>query len=228
MSLVFNGVETNKVMWNGIETKGILNGNVIWGIEEPTFEEWVNLGSTEYKRAGGSSSTVHNTFTGMPSTSNFNYITFIFDASLTGSSGGAADIYLENSSNGSIWRMRAHYQQTYPGFVGIQGGVTAWTTDSSAPSIGSYTLNSVSYRYCSSKWTRGNYARFKIVFDRNNKIGYLYISGTLLGYVTLNVDPITIQKFGLLSEQGRSYEIAALKNIKVAGFKNLTDAQNWS
>ena len=31
MSLVFNGVETNKVIWNGIETKGILNGNVIWG-----------------------------------------------------------------------------------------------------------------------------------------------------------------------------------------------------
>ena len=32
---MFNGVETNKVILNGIETKGILNGNVIWGITEP-------------------------------------------------------------------------------------------------------------------------------------------------------------------------------------------------
>ena len=31
MSLVFNGVETNKVIWNGIETTGYFNGDMIWG-----------------------------------------------------------------------------------------------------------------------------------------------------------------------------------------------------
>jgi len=35
MSIVFNGLETNKVLWNGIETSGYLNGTIIWGKIEP-------------------------------------------------------------------------------------------------------------------------------------------------------------------------------------------------
>lgn len=32
MSLFLNGVETNTVMWNGVETTGVWNGEVVWGV----------------------------------------------------------------------------------------------------------------------------------------------------------------------------------------------------
>lgn len=32
MSLFLNGVESNTVMWNGVETTGVLNGEVVWGV----------------------------------------------------------------------------------------------------------------------------------------------------------------------------------------------------
>jgi len=48
MSLIFNGVENNKVIWNGAETKGILNGNVLWGVEEEPEE--VTIGTQTWKR----------------------------------------------------------------------------------------------------------------------------------------------------------------------------------
>ena len=213
-----------------VDNTFIINNSdvTVTGIFTKISEEWVNMGSTEYKKAGGNTSTSWYSFTGMPSSSALNYFTMIFNAYLTGSTGGAADIFLGNSSNSTIWRMRAHFQQSYPGFVGITSNVTGWTTASGAPSIGSFSLNGVSYRYCSSKWTRGNYATFKIAFDRPNKIGYLYIGGTLLGYVSMNTDPLNIKKFGLLSEQGRNYEIAALKNIRVSGFNTLARAQAWN
>lgn len=191
-------------------------------------EEWVNMGSTEYRKAGGGTSVAWYSFTGMPSSSSLNYFTMIFDAYLTGGSGGAADIFLGNSSNSAIWRMRDHVRQSYPGFVGITSNVTAWTSQSGAPTVGSFTQDGVTYRYCSSKFTKGTYARFKIAFDRPNKRGYVYIGGTLLGYVTMNTDPINIGKFGLMSEQGRTYEIAALKNIRVSGFSTLASAQEWN
>lgn len=191
-----------------------------------TMQEYVNLGTTEYSRSGASG-IVYYALTGMPSSSSFNYFTYIFDAYLS-SGNGAADIYLNNASNGDIWRIRTHTRHSYPGFVGITGNVTAWATQSGAPTIGSFTQDGVSYRYCSSKFTKSTYARFKLVFDRNSKICYTYIEGTLLGTVTLNIDPITISKFGLMSETGTSNETAKMKNIKVAGFENLSDAQNWS
>ena len=192
------------------------------------MQQYVNLGSTEYRRAGTSTSTVWYAFTGMPSSSSFNYFTYIFDAYLASGGGGAADIYLGNSSNSIIWRMRAHYQATYPGFVGIQSNVTAYSIASGSPSQSTTKLNNATYYCCSSKWPKSTYSRFKLVFNRNAKTCLVYIGGSLLGTATLNTDPINITKFGLMSEQARSYEIAAMKNIKVAGFKNLTDAQNWS
>ena len=48
MSLFLNGIETNKVIWNGAETKGILNGNVLWGVEEEPEE--VTIGTQTWKR----------------------------------------------------------------------------------------------------------------------------------------------------------------------------------
>lgn len=191
-------------------------------------QDWVNLGSTEYTNKGGTSSTYWSSLTGMPSSSTLDYFTIIFDAYLDSGYGGAADIYLGNSNNDYVWRMRAHFERSYPGFVGIKYNVINWTTVPGGPSVGSYYLDDVSYMYCASKFTKGAYARFKIAFDRHNRLGYVYIDDALLGYVEMDVDPIIISKFGLRSELALSSEIAKMKNIKVSGFNTLERAQEWS
>lgn len=191
-------------------------------------QDWVNLGSTEYAISGGTTDKVYTELTGMPSSSTLNYFTIIFDAYLDSGNTGAADIIFCNSINEYMWRMRVHYMQAYPGFVAINYGVTGWNTAPGAPVVGSFYQDTITYRYCYSKFKKATYARFKIAFDRPNRLGYVYIDDTLLGYATMNVDPININKFGLLSEQGFSYEIAKIKNIKVSGFNTLSRAQEWS
>lgn len=191
-------------------------------------QDWVNLGSTEYSVIGGTSRTVWSSLTGMPSSSTLNYFTIVFDAYIESGSLGAADIYLGNSSDDYMLRMRAHYLQPYPGFISITYSVTGWTTAQGAPEVGSFDVDNVTYRYCPSKFTKSHYARFKIAFDRPNRLCYVYIDDTLLGYATMNEDPINIAKFGLRSETGSRYEIAKMKNIKVSGFNTLERAQEWS
>ena len=189
-------------------------------------QSWVDMGSTEYH--GGAGSIAWTELTGMPSSSTLNYFTIIFDAYLASGNLGAADINFANYSNDRIWRMRAHNEQSYPGFVGIIYNVIDWTTAQGAPTVGSFVQDRVSYRYCSSKFKKNTYARFKIAFDRPNRLGYVYIDDTLLGYATMDIDPISINKFGLRSETGISNDIAKMKNIKVSGFNTLARAQEWS
>lgn len=195
-------------------------------------QDWVDMGSTEYY--GGHGSIIWTELTGMPSSSTLNYFTIIFDLYLASGYIGAADMNLannngnNNNNNGRIWRMRAHNLQPYPGFVGINQCVIDWTTAQGAPTVGSYVQDNVSYRYCSSKFNKNTYARFKIAFDRPNRLGYVYIDNTLLGYATLDIDPISISKFGLRCESGSSDESAMMKNIKVSGFNTLARAQEWN
>jgi hypothetical protein len=223
-----NYTVTGATLYDG--NKFDINGSdvSVVGTFSSAMQQYVNLGSTEYRASG--STIIWQTFTGMPSSSSWNYFTYIFDALLeTGtSSGNGAYIFLTNSTQDVIWQMHARKEMSYPGFVGITKQVSAWTTDSQAPAIGSQTIDYISYMYCASKWTKGSYSRFKLVFDRNAKKCYTYIGSTLLGTATLKVDPITISKFGLKPKRTYNSEIAAMKNIKVAGFKYLSDAQNWT
>lgn len=59
MSLFLNGVETNTVMWNGVETTGVWNGEVIWGNSVPSFKTL-----TLYHSEGGTLTA--NELTGYP------------------------------------------------------------------------------------------------------------------------------------------------------------------
>lgn len=191
-------------------------------------QSWVNMGSTEYVANGGTTKTVWTTLTGMPSSSTLNYFTIIFDGYLKTGSLDASDIYLGNSSNDYMLRMRAHYLEPYPGFIGITYNVINWTTAQGAPEVGGFVQDNVTYMCCPAKFTKANYARFKIVFDRPNRLCYVYIDGTLLGYATMDEDPINIAKFGIRSEVGSGYDVAKMKNIKVSGFNTLERAQEWS
>ena len=203
-----------------------INGSdvTVTGTFQKTKEVWVNLGSTEYSQTTSGTKSV--TLTGMPSSSEFNYFTLVFDAYFfTTSSSAACDLFLRNSSNGTIWRARAHRSlNNYFGFVGITGNVTGWTTQS-GQTVTSDNQDGVSYR-CSNRWSNA-WKRVKFVFDRNNKRCYFYISGTLLGYTTMNVDPIALKNIGVMKETNGS-STQSVKNIRVAAFSTLTDAQAYN
>lgn len=57
MSLFLNGIETNTVMWNGVETTGVWNGEVVWG-SSPIY--------TLTLQTDGRGTLTANTLTGYP------------------------------------------------------------------------------------------------------------------------------------------------------------------
>lgn len=180
----------------------------------PAMTEYVNLGSTEYTNQVVS-------LTGMPSTSNYNYLVFKFDAYYnSGSTYYAADIILR-SGNSTLWRSRLHYKMGI-GFVGIADAVTGWTT-ASGQSVTSTSVDGVSYRR-SSLWSRNNYVNLKFIQDRTNYNCYFYINNTLIGYASMNRDLLVCNNIQLMNELSAT---AKVKNVRVAGFANLTDAQEW-
>lgn len=186
-------------------------------------EVWVNLGSTEYQQATQGTKDV--TLTGMQSSSSFNYLSFVFDAKYTSGS-MAADIFFIDASNSAMWRGRYHYNMSgKPGFVGITHNVTGWTTQS-GQSITSKTVDGVSYRL-SDKFLQNAYTKLKFVFDRTNKRCYVYANGTLLGYATMNADMINCRKIRLQREQS-SGTYPMIKNVRVAAFSTLADAQAYN
>lgn len=181
---------------------------------------FVNLGSTQYD---GTVRTQSVALTGMPSSTSFNYLTFVMDA-LYDNSGMAADILFRNSSNGLMWRSRCHYKIGV-GFVGITGNVTKWTTQS-GQTVSSVSVDKISYRL-NDNWGKGSWKKIKLVFDRTNKRCYFYINGILIGYATMNADMINCKNIGLLKEQSSGTN-SHIKNVRVAGFSTLEDAQAYN
>ena len=183
--------------------------------EMPAMELWVDLGSTEYTNSVVS-------LTGMPSTSDLSYLVFKFDAYYnSGSTYYAADIILRTSTTG-LWRSRLHYNMGI-GFVGIGDAVTGWTT-ASGQSVSSKSQDGVSYRL-SPLWSRNNYVSLKFIQDRTNYNCYFYINDTLIGYASMNRDLLVCDNIQLMNELNAT---ARVKNVKVAGFANLADAQAWN
>lgn len=181
----------------------------------PSMIEYVNLGSTEYTN----NTTV--SLTGMPATSDYTYLAFKFAAYYSNSSYyHASDINLRANTT-DLWRSRQHYSLGI-GFVGITSSVTGWTT-AAGQSVTSKSQDGVSYRL-SSLWSRNNYVNLKFIQDRTNYNCYFYIDNTLLGYASMNADLLTCNNIYLVNETGAS---AKVKNVRAAGFANLTAAQEW-
>lgn len=197
--------------------------------DTPASEVWVDLGSTEYYLQGNQTRRLAVSLTGMPSSSDMQYFTMLFDAKIWGSTGGQARIIIENNTATSPedwgyqnkWGMRDHFSLRTPPQFFTPGDGKTWTTDSSATSL---------VTDCStSLWPENTYSKFKIVCDRTTSTCYLYIANTFLGIAAgFSNDLITWNQIYLYSDQGRSYEIAAVKNIKVVGFSTLTAARAYS
>jgi hypothetical protein len=192
-------------------------------IETAHSEVWVDLGNTEYSTNG----TSFVSLTGMPNSTNFNYLTFVFDACYVNST-NAADIGLlthNQFDSDSIWRSRAHQNMGSPGFVGVTWKVTSWTTQT-GQNVTSKTQDGVSYKK-SSLWSYNSYIRLKIVFDRTTKKAYTYIENNLLGYANVSVDMLNCKYIGLMKEVSSGL-YPKVKNIRVAGFLTLAEAQTYN
>ena len=194
--------------------------------DAPSFLELVNLGSTEYKRTTQGTTVEYFDLTQGTS---YPYMAISCDVDLYHESGSdAEDFMLGNTDAADRWRMRAYYRSSTPlvGFVGIRSdrGVTGWTTES-GQSVGSMTLDGLSYRTTSS-WTKtSGYRSVKLVYDVASFKCYVYIEGTLYGYATVDYSPYTITRVSVQKEQpfGAS-NYAAFKNFKIGAFQNLEDA----
>ena len=197
---------------------------------------WVDL-PDEYAIQGNITESLKVNLTGMPASSSLKYFTMVFDAKLWGSTGGQARIIIENVnhvtpevwSSSDAWLMRDHFAiPTYgPNFLTTeQLRYFTWTTD---PDATQYVKINSTYGISTTLWPENTYKPFKIVCDRINGTCYLYIDNIFLGTVSgFTNDLLEWNMIHLFSDQRRNYEIAGVKNIKIAGFQQLADARQWS
>ena len=186
----------------------------------------VDLGTTEYRG--------HQDYSyvgAIPTGTQFNYLTFIFDAGIWGGYNGGATITLESISGGyapASWSMLSTYYYDAPGFVGIKNHVTGFTQASTAPAISSFTNDRGTFYTCKSVFPVNSYKRFKLVFDRSAQIGSVTIDNTLLGSAAINYDPRLLGSFYMNLTANGGYAWCGIKNYKVGGFVSLSGAQSWS
>ena len=117
MSLFLNGIETNTVMWNGIETTGYFNGNMVWGYTEPNNFTLLFSAASPVS-AGNLSDSIANydellVCHGLPAYSQYDYI-YLLPAN-------SADYYIPqfvyNNSNQWIWSERQFKFNTLTSFT---------------------------------------------------------------------------------------------------------------
>ena len=231
------GFRPTVINMNGPKISGLTYGGRPLGIgggSSPSYEQWVDL-PYEYYLQGDQQRWMTVNLTGMPQTSDKGYFTMVFDAKIWGSTGGAARIVIQppgqsepqNWRPSNVYAMWDHFQfSTPPAFFAMEDNVDkTWTTDPGATQY--VTVQSWRGAF-TSLWPENTYKPFKLVCDRANHICHVYIDGVYLGYVSnFSNDLLTWNIIYLYSDQGRSYEIAAVKNIKVAGFSDLASARAW-
>lgn len=222
---------TGATLYDGNKFKFKKSDVSVQGYFKIPIEVWYNV-ATEQSIAGGRKTIDLRTY--IPESSSYGYITWIFDGYIEGGSGGAARLNLnrrtsidENNMNNSNWGMYDHYVYARPAFLYNNGYINSdWhTADGETSKIVTLESNkAIGTTY----WNSGSYGTFKIAFDRENRNGYFYMNGNYLGYRSnIPFDPIELCAVRLYSDQGRSYEVAKYKNLKIAAFGSLSDARDW-
>ncbi|MBR5411996.1 MAG: hypothetical protein IK114_02990 [Fibrobacter sp.] len=181
---------------------------------------FVDLGDKVYS-ANTSGSPVTVNLVGMPDTSSLDYIAIYFEPNMSG--GYARDLNIRTGKD-EIYRMRQHmYASNKAPVVQENGYVTSFTpvVDMSTDNLDDKTVH-----YYWSGWTSG-LGHFKIVFDREELVFYLYVEDTYLGYGTLSKDPIVMDNIELAREQPYGTNTCQVSNVRVAGFSTLEAAKAW-
>lgn len=225
-------MSTNPLILQGHGPLTIAGRPVVANIQS-SAELWVNL-PNEYYVQGNITRSMSVNLTGMPSSSTLGYFTMLFDAKVWGSTGGAARIIIENSGHSDpsgwepadVYGMWDHFvHPAQPMFFALQGAAAKeWTTNPNSSQYVTFTYNGV----YTSLWPENTYKPFKMVCERSAHKCHVFIDGIYLGYASnFSNDLITWNMIYLYSDQGRDYEIAAVKDIKVAGFSDLQEAMAW-
>lgn len=229
---VFDKYElTGATLYDGNKFKIKKSDVSVLGYFKIPMEVWYNV-ATEQSIAGARKTVDLSSY--VPESSSLGYITWIFDGYIEGGSGGAARLNLnvrsskdKNDMNNTNWGMYDHYIYSRPAFLYNNGNInTDWhTADGETSKIVTLESNkAIGTTY----WNSGAYGTFKIAFDRSNRNGYFYMNGNYLGYRSnLPFDPIELCAVRLYSDQGRSYEVAKYRNMKIAAFSTLDLARNW-
>lgn len=221
---------------------GTSNVSVVGNFIQQSSEElWVDLGSTAYTVGGGSSSNnQYITLTGMPTTSNKNYYTVKFDISgniLIRSTTLCTEICelcysgmslqrIAGCLQGRFYQNGAAVGKTLFGFGTKSTKATACTVYSSNFNIGQYSSSSTDTIAFTRNSISGSHA-IKFVIDRNNKNVYYYLDNNLICRITTNNSNDLLYGANLYI-YGTSSCNVSVKNIKVAGFSTLAEAQAWS
>ena len=181
---------------------------------------FVDLGNTVYS-ATTSGSPVVVELEGMPSTSDFRYLVIYFEPNLSG--GYARDLNIRTGKDG-MYRMRQHmYASNRSPVVEVGEYVTSFTPE---VEMSTSKLDDSTLHYYWAGWTSGK-GHFKIVFDREELVFYLYVEDSYLGYGSFSKDPIVMDNIELAREQPYGTNTCQVSNVRVAGFSTLAVAKAW-
>ena len=222
MSLVFNGVETNKVMWNGIETTGYFNGNMVWGYTPPSSGLVYSSAFDFTAKAGTTNNILTNQI--LP-TADYDYFTVKFGLAFTANSTIEDDFsILANNQDWNIILCSPIGTSEVPLYWGTPQspvnltytGCTQRTQDSGKKKI-------MSYKGLTNRTVR----EYKMLYNNNNNSITMYYDGT--PYVTLNNIPNPVSSINKIYHHcWTNWSCTArMSGCEIAGFKNLSDAQSY-
>lgn len=208
MSLFLNGTEIKDVYWNGTQTTGYFNGNMVWGAEpEPTS-------AILYSFTGEYTGNVFGTTD--VSNAPYDYIAIKFDYRNTAPRYGAGgwQILFNNAS----WRTRYRHGQGNHTLLKQQ----PYTYVNTA-TVGWYNVDSTN-NYYSKLYNCTDYHPIKLLCHKNVGDVSSFVENIYHGHQALNIS-VSSLTFNQYNETSVSH---TAKNVEIASFNTLEEAVNWS
>ena len=182
-------------------------------------------------KSGTSTGSVRITL-GLPASTNYKFLTYIFDLKSVGDyrAGYETVSFLSNRLYEELFGTN-YFQSRYAGSPGATNFISANVNGiySSINNIPGSTAKATAY-YWNQMSGSGYFNKFKYVFDRNNKKQYIFVNNTYLGYSNLSIDPFTITALKLNHNVTgtKNGPYLVLKNISIAGSNNLNVASSYN
>lgn len=217
MSLLLNGVETSKVMWNGIETTGYFNGNMVWGYEPKPTSALLYTSAFDFTAKAGTKQTMQMNYD-LP-TGTYNYFACKFGVCWPNGCGMEDDYNCV--SNNFDWSLIICSPVPSTAVPIYWGNKTNWTqTGCSTAAKGNSRI--IWYTGANCKSIRP----YKAVYDNVNERALLYYDNQARMTFTGVGKCTQIQK--LYHHCWTTFSVTArCSSCYIAGFKDLTAAQAW-
>ena len=207
MSIVFNEHKLNDIYFNGVKTTGMFNNEKLWPISGMLYE------NNNIFTANSSRNEIF--YNNLPLTG-WNYFVLTYKHL---ASGDVADYSYNRFNNSLIWRLRWHKYSNVNGKP-IRDGDTF--TAQNPNTVSNVQDNRTIWYY--TQIPNSAEATFKLVIPYDNKIASAYWNNTYMGYGSL-AGVTSFSSTWLGTDAGG---FITVKDIKIGGFDNLQDAQNWN